>query len=87
MSKNVESHIVKVSGWKNAWIHHFHPIHNQIEWVLFLAHVPSFHQALLKPVQWFLLVVHRCIGRISVAADIRLVYCHRCIDNKLDFHR
>src|SRR4029434_119239 len=25
--------------------------------------------------------------RTSVVADIRLVYCHRCIGNKLDFHR
>ena len=32
-------------------------------------------------------VVHRCICRTSVVADIRLVYCHRCIGNKLDFHR
>src|SRR4029434_7227767 len=34
-----------------------------------------------------IIVVHRCICRTSVVADIRLVYCHRCIGNKLDFHR
>ena len=51
-----------------------------IAFQLFQRSVKQVTQSLDRSSQ---IVVHRCIGLISVAANIRLVYCHRLIGNKL----